>query len=370
MKSLTWVIRRTLVAALLCGLSSAAQVSAQPQYLDSFHYKGSHNSYESGMHPLAPPAPPYLGPRIPLWEQVLKYNCYSVELDLCKTSEGDIIVFHDCLLPTVFDPHALLDELVSNPEIFERFTIINIEARNVGFCCQHPDWAQGGNFDQLVTDVTNLITAHIDLPYIYSHQDFENGDMEKWPTIPQLIARGKNFAVTLNRPYSSELDFFFQMSLNDQPISPVTNVFARENGESQIGDNAMPGDKVLFRCFPDRYWNDPNFEQANEWQNSLDNGWTYLDVNSITADFTWESGTYAPFPIYVNSSNSDAERGTLFLPYTTLQGALDRIDRTNPVPQETFPVKIQAGSYDVSPGTLQLSRKLRLSAVGGTVRLH
>ena len=123
--------------ALTIGLLLATGAVAQ-QPLDTFMFKGSHNSYERGLH-APPPAVPYTGNRVPLNELVLRFNSSSIELDLCLKDDDSFVVKHDCTFLTgEFSPYGLMAELTSDPRIFERLTIIDLGLKYDG-CCDNED---------------------------------------------------------------------------------------------------------------------------------------------------------------------------------------------------------------------------------------
>lgn len=356
-------MRRLLIIATIFAFWPAF---ASAQALDAFMYKGSHNSYRRPF-----PNDPISNPRLPLNEQVARWNCYELELDVCRKDDGtnELVIKHDCLpgAQELSFP-GLLEELLSDPLVLERFTFINIE-RKLSDCCN-----SAGNcaviFDEL-WDEFEVVGALYGLPnsVYYTPMDFA-ADHERWPTVTELVRRGKHFAISVNANCAS--DPYDRMFLRTNPNDTGGEVLNVDGTPDLTQYPAPPSliDRHVWRNYPngDGQQAVPPFR----WTWALNNGINLVTTNDIRAVYSnIEYRLMCPIPLYVNpASNGDIANGTLGTYYNaapSLQFAAQRIALIEPQPSAPILVRLSEGTHTVVPSSApQLTTPMLLTVSPGS----
>ena len=341
---------------------AAAAMLATPalaqQTLDSFSYKGSHNSYERGLHPNAVDI--YTGPRVPLNELVLAYNSFSIEFDLCLNDDGVLLVKHDCdFLTAEFSLPALLDELFSDPLIFERFTWLDLELSFNGCCDNWP--SSSAERTQLIRDI---FAPYIPEAMVYTPVDFV-ADGSVWPNMAEMKERGKAFFITWNRNTSSNFVFRPDQGNYTNPLANEVNYsFEDTDSEGVPGNIAnVAGDRYLLTSYATVYWD--NISDSG-WFESLGIGSNYLKTNNFGAGWTQSPIVHHSFPLYIDQMYGGDRWGTPYAPFTSLGEAIFRMNQTFPIATYETPVVIRSGEYNTGTGGV-LSLPMTIEARNGPV---
>jgi hypothetical protein len=347
--------------ALAAAVAIAAPASAQ-QTLDSFSYKGSHNSYERGLHNSGVP---YVGGRVPLNELVLAYNSFSIELDLCLKDDGVLLVKHDCTFLTAeFSLPALLNELFSDPRIFDRFTWLDLEL-SFNDCCDN--WpASCADRSQLIRDI---FAPYFPASMVYTPNDFV-ADGSVWPNMAEMKERGKAFFITWNRDCAS--DFVFRPDSGDYANPPANEVnysFEDTDSENVPANIAnVAGDRYLLTSYATVYWD--NISDSG-WFESLGIGSNYLKTNNFSADWTDGVFVHHSYPLYIDQAYAGSESwGTPYAPFKSLAEGMQRMLLTVPRASYDTPVKMRPGVYFTgNGGTLDLPMTIEARGGGPVVIL-
>ncbi len=345
-----------MVVAALVGLPSA---SAQP--LDTFRFKASHNSYERGRYHL-----PFT--RIPLWEQIMKYDAWGIELDICKKN-GVLYTEHSCSDPE--DPlDAMIDEL-RYAEIYERFTIINLQINSGTSCCESMPGPPGPDWE---STLRSLFTSKLGTAAIYSVAEFR-ADGSRWPSLQTLLRRGKHFCITWG--YGDETDLFFETRDTQAAAAGSLDVglINRQSAALPEAESPQAGDQFLWRSYPASFEEiacDVAVDGMDLWDNANARGFNEISMNHLWCSWAWDDGTYSPLPMYVNPSVASVaeQHGTFYFPYKTYRQAFDRIHAIVPVPSEPVTIRLQAGTYLFGPTERTLQGPVELKARGGRVELR
>lgn len=345
------------ITALAAAMAIAAPASAQ-QTLDSFSYKGSHNSYERGLHGSAVDI--YTGSRVPLNVLVLGYNSFSIELDLCLKDDGVLLVKHDCdFLTAEFSLPALLNELFSDPLIFERFTWIDLELSFNGCCDNWP--TSDAARTQLIRDI---FAPYIPESMVYTPVDFV-ADGSVWPNMAEMKERGKAFFITWNRDSSSNFVFRPDYGRYTNPsTNEVNNSFEDTDSEGVPANIAnVAGDRYLLTSYPTVYW---DIIDDSGWLESLGIGSNYLKTNNFATGWTKGPIVHHSFPLYIDQAYGGDRWGTPYAPFTSLGEAIGRMNQTSPIAEYETPVVIRSGEYTTGTGGV-LSTPMTIEARNGPV---
>lgn len=326
---------------LLTGTPAGAQVSPpEPAFplpnvldyarLDAFMLKASHNSYQRN--------PSYD-------EQLHQDNCWGLEFDIVWNSDNNTpSIKHYC--GAVDNQHtsefgSTMQALLVRPEMHERLTIIWFEPKldtgTLFECTQPPTnlvphWsATSGQAKQFVqvmldkmidrTNTTDGSDGRIRQREIFT-PDLLDKNIYKWPSVRQLVDNGYHFIIVMQKAGlnnvvfdigGNEADYFGGNEYNRLFVN-------REEGGRPSGETPRPGDRFLWRSYP-------NLDDLSGWNKAIARGFNVISTNDVGEGHTFNSPTLPSWPLYVNSSaasNSD-QWGTLLKPFPTLEDAMDRL---------------------------------------------
>ncbi len=307
------------------GLALAAGF-AHAQPLDAYIFKAAHNSYERDE---------------PLSYQVNVLNCWGVELDLCWSSSQDRpTVRHGCGLPTHGTLEELLHELTEDAQIFARVTFIHFDMNE--FDCSFPqssceDWT----WDR-VHAVINVIDSIIPRSMVYTVRDLEN-DGNLWPSPQQLRLRGKHFIPVVTRGCSWDAYNYFHHSAEREAVvscgqdmdgrsAPTTTSINRGSASLPSGEEPAPDDRFIWRSYPSFEKESSEDLDRDHWEDAVDHGFNIAACNYIDRDWTARRFTIPSMPMYVDAGwdpQGVPIFGTVYRPYTTLRGAITRVEQVN-----------------------------------------
>lgn len=374
--------------------SFTASTTKAQQYLDSFQYKGSHNSYERGEHVGAPPfSLPYGGERIPIDIQIGGYGVFMIEFDLCLKANGQLVIKHQCSFPLTEEYSAiqLRNELFSEPSVFERVTWIYLDIKNDDCCNNWPPFDSETGFESREEIVWNWFTGNRQLTgpdgtlianLIYTVNDWSNAELQaenyglgarQWPTMDQLVDNNKNFIISWNRNWdnSPTQQIFLDYRINpDNELEsiPLSAGIVNYSDEDLIpfGITAGSGDRPVLAAFPTVYWDEIN---SDGWNRALNAQTNYIRTNNITALWSFAPPIHHPFPLYINNSLPPIiEIGTRIIPFRSIQSGLARIEATVPRPEYPTHVQLNTGIYNLGNNAV-INTPVKLQATGGPVIL-
>lgn len=360
---------------LLCGLACvalAAMPAARAQHvpettprageqrLNRFQYRSSHNSYEQTLDVL------HVGD---LSAQLDKLGFTQLELDLawdasgagqlwvqhlCSDQNGagplepylnqirDSRAFQSSLIFLAIDEHRTIDDSLDGSCVWTfQPSIQDLDL--------HPGWKAA--FETMA--VAKFGDA------IYTHNDFVNIDQRKWPSMQELLRRGKHIVITLSFYYHASGRFFSHYSDSNKVV---------ENTDDETKTFTL-GDRYLSRSFPSQAvcgLGDGGYETAR------DNGFTFPAVNCLFTDIVSET-FHPPVPTYVTlTENPEENYGTWGYPYKAGAGVRAALERAqghaNKKGTSIIPVVLkQAGTY--SGVGSRLSGPVRLSSPNGLAKL-
>lgn len=325
--------------------------------LSQMRYKASHNSYERGES---------------IDQQIDKWNVWMVELDIFwdedQSDVGKVTVEHYCGSP--HNAQSLAWELREAKEASiqsYRPTIIYLDMKDPpgGDTC-YQDWPYTLVYMDEVRKIINNILGESN---IYKAEDFKDVDKLKWPSWQELQRRGKRWIVILDT-VAAGLDeqdskYFFGHWSGGNIFTSSVLINSGNSWDKPFYDLGSSGrDRWLYRLYPS--WGDCGVfgETKTYWNNGVkENKYTFTATNCINKEYTMESPTHSPMPLYVNLTGSGNQFGTLANPYFGSAGLQNAIVRVS----SGVPLFIHPGSYDVPDGYLSpLGKGFTLQKKPGT----
>ncbi len=295
------------------------------------HFKGSHNSYSLPD---------------PLDVQIDGANVWKVELDLMTYTESDGIgIGHPPDLVGGCPTHAINDYLNlidGSQAATDRVTFIYLEHKNCHPACwvhTIPPECSEASDSELVTKAGTALRSVIARSRFYTKSDWDS-DGHEWPSINELLSRGKHFIPIYEDGATGADDgaFFFTVAANAEQLSAhpnktVLNVPAGELGDFGFDPETPGKEKYLWRsyCVPTEpvigTITDCELHRQEYWMADLAHGINILSINDV-----WDSHTFddvvQPHPFYVGPlANASRSLGTRLFPFDSarLSDALARV---------------------------------------------
>jgi hypothetical protein len=356
----------TCLALTLATASAAiAQPVANPgeRPVNSFVMKATHNSYERDE---------------PMWQQIERYGTFCVELDMYwdndahGTNQPDIMIEHFC--NSSHDARTLREELqeIATPTagMTERviFVYLEMKTTNQGVC--YDDWPVDGQ--QIVDKIIGELRATLGLGTVeapgtvYTPHTFINVHGSRWPSMQEINRLGHRFVVFVDDNGTfADNDLVFTVAGSVIGFDPNTTLLNRSNGNDETGNNNSP--IAVAPRWLNRAW--PNVDlcsltNGDYWNNSVNRGFNFVATNCVDDSQTiTDSRIHSPSPLYLTTSApNSAGWGTWNDPMTSFIAATNRASAA-------VNISTEAGNYDV-PNNFRLTRPLKITARGGTVRIR
>ena len=333
----------------------------------SFVYKGTHNAY--------------LADGVTLDKQIDDYNVWQVELDIAWDTNGGngtfdgVVVDHDCGAGTAQTLGDAFAELRNSKTLNSRFTVITMELKQKQSC--RDDWPTNTVYREYIF---NKIDQYLDTNRVYTSFQFKYTDNQTWPSMQELLRRGKNYCFILNEIQTGQTlsSFFFNQEFDNPPLANAAynRVQYSLSGGSDgfVGDNVVDEsqipnkDQFIWRVYPklpscvDTDGTGP----ASYWSKNVDRGFTFVNVNCVkNEDQIVDLRTHPPQPLYVdrNLSNSK-EYGTYGEPVSLMDAAILRAS------SGMVDILIKPGTYDLLPGFNVIAKPMTFKANGGPVTIR
>lgn len=316
------------------------------QRLSYFQWRATHNSfqrYEDG-HWGNPNF------RIPMSTQISLHGVRLLELDLTyKEQEQLLWVRHHCAdAEGEMTYHAAMDEIQATPGLEDTFVLVyfNKHSFNCGNLAPLPsDWQL-----QVAMD---LETRFGDWVYRSGELRSPIGDNHLWPSIQELIRRGKHIGFVTDG--ADSLNYFFDYNSNDPPEWYNTD---DENDVRTFNDRTLSRTyPAQFTCGGDQHYAD-----------AMTNNFTFAAINCLNQHSSHlDPRIHPPFPMYVSPIFSGTAWGTLGAPYFGAAG-LESASQRAAAHQATrgpskIDVKLLPGGYPGMTGRI-LSGPIVLKSTG------
>lgn len=318
------------------------------QRLNRFQFKTTHNSFERDNGLLD---------RVSITDQLDRYDAWCVEFDLRWHSDNnDFYIFHDCADEAGNDTlNAFLTEINATHRRTTGVTFLYFDSGDIGPCFLYPNIvAKPANWMALLqTKLTSYFGNSV-----YTRNEFV-ADGSKWPSMQELLRRGKHIIPIVN---SSDSSYLFGFTSGSSSVG-----FVNTPDANQTITAADLGDEFLSRWYP-----------SSGWTCTLNNGdWT----TAVTHNFTFPASNcsdmsdprlHPPQTIYVGfPAATEAGRGTWLDAFVGPNACKNAINAatTHQVLKGASTVTIQsnAGIYSAPP---RISAAVRLTSAGGTTRFQ
>lgn len=336
-----------------------------------FVYKASHNSFVRDDA---------------LDKQVDDFNVWQLELDIAWDTNGGggtfngVVVDHDCLLGKAQTLGDSLNELSKSKTLNSRFTVIMMELKDPNNNSQSCRDAWPAR-DVYRADISNAIVANLTFDRVYTPDEFDSIDNLTWPSMQELLRRGKNYCIVLNEIVTGQVSspFFFNKEF-DNPPNPAyadNRILYSLNGgfdlatkndavvdESQIANK----DRYLWRAYPGRAnCLDTNGDGDDSfWNKMVNRGFNFVASNCVDDnDQILDTRTHAPQPLYVDKNDlNNKQYGTHGYPVNLLESAMVRASPS------MVDIMIKPGTYSLLPGFNVMVKPMTFKANGGAVTIR
>ena len=350
-----------LCCVLLAGPLNAQYVPervprAGEQRLNHLQFRSTHNSFERDNGFLD---------TVSIADQMDVYDISFIEFDLTwNTDYNDLYIQHDC---SDGAGRALLDSYLQEINNTQRsqtgVTFIYFNRARIGPCFLYPAVDDTEIPSDWPTRLYNKFNA-IWGSRVYTHGEHFDADKDnrRWPSIQELLRRGKNIVPIVDLTSGS---YFFAAD-----PGTTNSGFDKNTGDEDtpVGPGDL-GDSFFARHFPSGGW--ICFEEIGDdgWQWALGHGYTFPASNcsARTSD-----RLHPPVPTYVCCpTGSVGTRGAIHSAFgspTGVKDAVAMVQRHQAIKgASTIPIQIVAGTYQAPA---RITTAVRLMAIGGTARIQ
>ncbi len=314
-----------MLTRVVCGAIAGAggvllgPAAAGGQPLNAYSFKASHNSYERSES---------------LSHQVLRLNCWALELDLCWDTQTDRFICrhmadgpNPCLFPPRHPLEHYLTDLMSDERILSRVTMLYLDAH--AFECSNPVLRHCGQLT--VPRIQALIAelnAHLGEDRVYTVRDFDY-DNQVWPSPQELLARGKHFIIFINKGSNwDQYNYFHHQAEFVSEAAPTTSMINKASASLATGEEPGPSQRFMWRSYPDLF-DLIEAEDLAHWNLALQNNFNLVACNHLDRRWTEGSGTIPALPMHVYRGAPEPPFGTVYLPYPNLRSAIQRVEQVN-----------------------------------------
>ncbi len=239
-------------------------------------------------------------------DQIDDYNNWLLELDL-HYENGQIIVEHHCAdLVGSQSFAAAMAEIARSVTWSQKVTFIylNRVTSGTGFEC-YDEWPSG--YQELIK---NQIFAAVGEERIYKYADFYWDDSSVWPSVQELVRRGRNFVISIDGDSDQEAYFFL-----NSIVVPV-------EGGCDAGGSPAPWTAEhnrLGRLYPGGWQGICStsclFQDDDYFDDGVRQGYTFIANNCVEDEDCVDTRLHSPMPYFVSPSGTpDHQWGTLAYP--------------------------------------------------------
>lgn len=320
------------------------------QRVSALQYKASHNSYERSES---------------LDEQIDDYNCWMLELD-CWWLDSDIHVRHLCSGTNGPLFTSKLQEIAASGTATQKFTFIYLELKydctndncECGFGETCHSWPTGYR-----STFRTEIESYLDSNRIYTADEWVAIDDYAWPSIQELVRRGKSYAFIIDERCTGDAgnSYFFEVTTGGSGYTTLINRDAGCDGGESPGA-VTPTTRFLYRAYPSAGCAGLCSGQNEEyWSDATRLGYSFIATNCVSDEHTFDySEVHSPMPFYVVYTGSPSHQwGTSAFPKVGAVGLLTATLTASPM----VDVVVAPGDYPLSPlagGTLTINRPMVL----------
>ncbi len=367
--------RRALPAFLALAVLASIQSGQLPAFdaipeleprANRHQYYSSHNSYAR---------------TATLSAQLDFYNVWEIELDVRFNNEGQTDpddryeIFHDCTTVGTRTLKQALSEIKGTRRFQDGLFFLNIELGDAVGPCDDWDDLPPETHD---ANVESIILAELGFSNIYRETEFTAPapDDGRWPSVQELVRRGKHVIVHMVYQGNSGGQFFRR--------GTGVNASGRVIWNSDDEDASLLdlGDRHMARYYPSGLTGPgciPILEQG-DWDDAYANGFNFPSTNCVS-----DSGFLAlrrrfhpPYPMYAtNVANPLLQYGTPGSRFSGVAGLAQAVGwvqmynaRPPIAPSHTsragvIPILMAPGSYPVSSGGVRLEGPIVLQSENG-----
>jgi hypothetical protein len=369
----SWLLMALPAVLLLPTVAVGAPIDPAPGESPANYqqYFSSHNSYQRDES---------------LTEQLDFYNVWEIELDvrwrenaLCQGGGTGFYILHACEDPVgrgwLVDS---LNEIAATRRMQDGFFFLNLELgdASVKYACLGCG-VEGPSFPPSYLTLLQSLILDTFSDSVYTWQDFV-ADGKQWPSIQELLRRGKHVAVYAN-DIGNVGSIFFEIT---ESVGFAVDPVAVWNTDDPSTDISGTGERFLTRRYPDPYcW----MEDSSDYYSAREHGFSHLSTNCIQewAPIVWLF--HPPLPTYlVPVGGAGLQLGTWGLPYRGGVGVVAACQRAGDYDEEicsgvacrshpsTITLELVGGTYNVSGGSegVVLDCPVTLTAVFGPARLE
>lgn len=312
---------------------------------------------------------------ITLTESLDEYNVSEIELDVRWRTIGgteEFHVRHFCgFLGLATRGEASLDdyliEIGATRRIEEGFFFLNIEFSDNDFSCL----TDTGFIPKFPANYLSLFKAElvnrIPEDSVYTWGDFEVDQM-KWPSIQELLRRGKHVAININKSVGSDTSnkfYFRRAGLGDTSEAQVA-FWNTDDEEATIPDQ---GDRYFSRRYPSITC---ALEGLVQWNQAYNAGFNFPATNCPGKLNAPEF--HLPIPFFIQAEGVGAlatERGTRDAPFGGTNEFIDAQEDLRHYNTEVSPsagvLSMKTGTYD-APAIIDVP--MTINARDGTVTIR
>ncbi|MFC1453415.1 hypothetical protein ACFLSJ_08745 [Verrucomicrobiota bacterium] len=231
------VLRTALLIATAGSPLSLARETEQS--LQDLSFKATHNSYDDKPHTIT--------------EQIDDYNVWCIELDLCGFVHDDntqpISIRHGGGGEFRGTFREFLGHVTASSRWRSRVIFIWMDIKNDDGC----NWgAHGEDSYGNVVIIEDRLKEVLGEPGIYTQSDWMNDGMT-WPSVEELIQRGKHFVCIYDEnSYDDLFPALFVTSHKESETRPWTgflNTKDNGNGDFPVGDRPGAGNRFMWRSY-------------------------------------------------------------------------------------------------------------------------
>ncbi len=326
-----------LVAAVLAlglVLMSESYVHAQTLGpLDQYQFKGTHNSYNTG-------EPEYHDHRV--GQQIMEFNVWALELDLCGRQNGYIGVAHYPIDGSPTPPplsNYIWEILNWSAEWDDRVTFLWLDIKHHDYCNNY-----GGDVFKFNNIVLKMQDGGMDLDQLYRHRDFEDYFAEHghWPSMKELLDADKHFIVVVDGGEPEDKldhDYLFVSapSIGHSLYRSHTTFINRHGPDLPPGEDPRIADRYMYRAY--------DLKSGDDWARAGDRGFNLMFTNYYEASWT-NDWVHHAIPLYIGNYPSGGYPlpfGSWIRPWPSIAWGMQRLYADA---SPATPVYVEPGYYD------------------------
>lgn len=360
-----FILATRLGAALVLSGGALAQhvpeTTPRPgeQRLNRFQYHAIHNAFVRGST---------------LAEQVDDWGAFQLELDVWYDNGGYDVQHNSCDTVGEDTLESYLADLGGSQALQDGLVFLDLQLHDEasgdcsdGFSDFPANW---------VTGLRSILESHLGAGVFYTFGEFRDVDQYRWPSLQELLRRGKHVVVFKNSTFD---DFYF----NRQPLNdcrgewdpnPISSANTRVEVNTSVDSHCWDlGDRWVSRHYPSAQLCFAESDSA--WSDSVDDGFTFVATNcDDDGDRIADPRLHPPVPLLVDQSTGHSEQyGTRGRPYAGAAGfaaAVQRIrDHQDVQGASNVPIRLEAGTFSTGGALEGTPPYMTLTARNGPVTL-